>query len=138
MKPIFVDTSAFAALADSSDDNHVRAVEFNKTASGVRLITTNYVLDELHTLLLLHAGYRKTVQFKNKLDLLIDREVLTLIWVSEAIAAQSWQIFEQFNVDKQWSFTDCTSYVVMRNSGITEAFTFDHHFSQMGFIRWPQ
>jgi predicted nucleic acid-binding protein len=86
---------------------------------------------------LLHAGYSKTVEFKNRLDFLIARNALTVVWISEAIATQTWQIFEQFNTDKQWSFTDCTSYVVMKDQGITEAFTFDHHFLQMGFIRRP-
>jgi uncharacterized protein len=137
MKQVFVDTSAFAALADKNDDNHAKAVDFNKTISGIRLVTTNYVLDELYTLLLLHAGYSKTVQFKHRLDFLITRKALVVVWISEAIATQTWQIFEQFNTDKQWSFTDCTSYVVMKAQGITEVFTFDHHFLQMGFIRRP-
>ncbi len=97
----------------------------------------NELLDELYTLLLLHADYSKTLQFKHRLDFLITRKALTVIWISETIATQTWQIFEQFNTDKQWSFTDCTSYAVMKNQGITEAFTFDHHFSQMGFIRRP-
>lgn len=137
MKQIFIDTSAFAALADSRDDNYARAVAFNKTISGVALVTSNYVLDELHTLLLMNVGYGKTVQFKHKLDLLIAKQILSVIWISEEIAEQTWKVFEQFNTDKQWSFTDCTSYVVMKNYGITETFTFDHYFSQMGFIRRP-
>ena len=40
-------------------------------------------------------------------------------------------------MDKLWSFTDCVSYVVMKQRGITEAFAFDHHFEQMGFGRQP-
>jgi predicted nucleic acid-binding protein len=137
MKQVFVDTSAFSALADKKDDNHTKAVSFNKTISRIRLVTTNYILDELYTLLLLHTGYGKTVEFKSRLDFLIARNALTVVWISELIATQTWQIFEQFNTDKQWSFTDCTSYIVMKERGITEAFTFDHHFSQMGFIHRP-
>lgn len=137
MKQVFVDTSAFAALADKKDDNHAKAVSFNKTISGIRLVTTNYILDELYTLLLLNTGYGKTVEFKSRLDFLIARNALKVVWISESIATQTWQIFEQFNTDKQWSFTDCTSYIVMKERGITEAFTFDHHFSQMGFICCP-
>ena len=38
---------------------------------------------------------------------------------------------------KEWSFTDCVSYVVMKQREITEAFTFDDHFAQMGFIKQP-
>lgn len=40
-------------------------------------------------------------------------------------------------ISKEWSFTDCVSYVVMKQREITEAFTFDHHFAQMGFIKQP-
>jgi len=137
MKQIFVDTSALAALADKNDDNHARAVEFNHQVKGIVLVTTNYVLDELYTLLLVNVGYTKTVQFKKKIDFIITKKILKIIWVSEIIAVQTWQIFEKHNTDKQWSFTDCTSYVVMKQENITEVFTFDHHFSQMGFLRLP-
>jgi len=137
MKQLFVDTSAFAALADKNDDNHTRAVEFNHQVKGITLVTTNYVLDELYTLLLINVGYTKTVQFKKKIDFLITKNILRIIWISEVIATQTWQIFEQYNTDKQWSFTDCTSYVVMKEQSITEVFTFDRHFSQMGLIRLP-
>jgi len=37
--------------------------------------------------------------------------------------------------DKEWSLTDCTSFVVMENEQITEAFTSDHHFQQAGFVK---
>ncbi len=50
-------------------------------------------------------------------------------------AKRSWNVFEQYNIDKLWSFTDCTSYVIMKDIDITEVFEFDHHFEQMGFIR---
>ena len=46
-------------------------------------------------------------------------------------------IFERFNQDKKWSFTDCTSKVLMERLGIVEVFSFDHHFEQMGFVMKP-
>jgi uncharacterized protein len=46
-------------------------------------------------------------------------------------------VFERYNIDKFWSFTDCVSYVVMQQQNIQEVFSFDHHFSQMGFVRRP-
>lgn len=49
----------------------------------------------------------------------------------------AWEVFEKLNVDKKWSFTDCTSKVVMEQREIFEAFAFDHHFEQMGFVRKP-
>ena len=46
----------------------------------------------------------------------------------------AWKTFEQFD-DKDWSFTDCTSKVVMEQLGIEVAFAFDHHFDQFGTIQ---
>ena len=104
---------------------------------GRILVSTNYILDELYTLLLLHAGYPKIISFKTDLDILIAKRLLRIVWISDAISQASWQVFEQFNTDKEWSFTDCTSYVVMKQNRLTEVFTYDRHFTQMGFTRLP-
>lgn len=138
MRRIFVDTSAWAALADAGDPNHELAILFQDESAGqCRLGVTDYILDELYTLLLMNLGYAGTVAFKRDLDVLRRAGILEVIGVSEAITSEAWAIFEQFNVDKEWSFTDCVSYVAMKQHGITEAFAFDHHFAQMGFERRP-
>lgn len=138
MRRIFVDTGAWDALADSRDPNHESALQFRDEIAGqCSLITTDYVLDELYTLLLMNVGYPQCVNFKRQLGALIEEGVLVVEWVSPAIAAEAWEVFERFNTDKRWSFTDCTSYAVMKRHNIDEAFAFDHHFVQMGFIRRP-
>lgn len=138
MRHILVDTSAWDALADAADSNHDLAQLYRDEIAGqCRLVTTNYILDELYTLLLLNVGYSAAVAFKRKLDALVRAGILEMVWVTEAIAAEAWAVFEQYNVDKRWSFTDCVSYVMMHQRGITEAFAFDHHFAQMGFLRQP-
>ena len=138
MRRIFVDTSAWDAIADAGDPNHEVALLFrDEIAEQCQLAVTNYVLDELYTLLLMNLGYHGVVDFKRKLDVLVQEGILEVIWASEDIATEAWAVFEQFNVDKRWSFTDCVSYVVMHQRGITEVFAFDHHFAQMGFVRWP-
>lgn len=138
MNQLFVDTSAWAAIADASDDQHNVALAYQAQIAGrYRLVVTNYILDELYTLLLMNVGYIQTITFKRRLDQLIQGGSIEVVWVSEQIADQSWQVFEQFNVDKLWSFTDCVSYIVMQNHNISEVFSFDRHFSQMGFIRRP-
>ncbi|MBM4461469.1 MAG: type II toxin-antitoxin system VapC family toxin [Chloroflexi bacterium] len=109
----------------------------NEIAGRCRLIVTNYILDELYTLLLVNVGYSCAVDYKRKLDVLIRERVVQVVWVTEEIAAEAWAVFEQFNVDKEWSFTDCVSYVVMKRRAITEVFAFDHHFAQMGFVSHP-
>lgn len=138
MKEILVDTSAWDAIADGGDPNHTAALQFRDEIAGqYELVATNYILDELYTLLLMNIGYHATVAFKNKLDILVRDGVLNIVWVSEALATEAWQTFKKFNDDKRWSFTDCVSYVVMQRCNISEAFAFDHHFAQMGFIRRP-
>jgi uncharacterized protein len=138
MSRIFVDTSAWDAIADGGDSNHALALLFRDEIAGqYKLVTTNYVLDELYTLLMLNVGYQSTVRFKRQLDVLIQEGILEVVWISEQMTAEAWDIFEQFNSDKRWSFTDCTSYVLMKRLAIAEAFAFDRHFEQMGFTRRP-
>ena len=138
MNQIFVDTGAWYAIADPGDANHQAALQCrNRLARKSALITTNYVFDELYTLLLLNVGYQPTIAFERKLDLLEQRHILEIVWISAGVADHAWEIFERFNADKQWSFTDCTSYIVMKQRHLAEVFAFDHHFTQMGFIRRP-
>lgn len=47
---------------------------------------------------------------------------------------RAWETFERF-ADKDWSFTDCTSKVVIEQLGITQAFAFDHHFKQFSTVQ---
>lgn len=138
MREIFVDTSAWAAIEDSADANHQAALIFkDELPNTCRLVTSSSVLDESYTLLLMNIGYVRTVLFKRNLDLMTESELLTVVYVSEAIEQEAWTVFERFNVDKNWSFTDCTSKVIMEKRGINEVFAFDHHFEQMRFTRTP-
>jgi predicted nucleic acid-binding protein len=138
MRRIFVDTSAWDAIADAGDPNHDAALLFQEVIAGqCLLVVTDYILDELYTLLLLNVGYQRAVDFKHKLDVLVEEKILDVIWVSEEVAGEAWDVYEKFNVDKQWSFTDCISYVVMKQQGIDEAFAFDDDFRQMGFVCRP-
>lgn len=138
MRRVFVDTSAWDAIADGDDPNHELALLFRDEIAGqCALLTSSYVLDELYTLLLMNIGYERTVTFKRQLDILTRDGVLEVVWISEDIAAEAWDVFEQFNLDKRWSFTDCTSYVAMKRYNVSEAFAFDHHFAQMDFVRRP-
>ena len=102
-----------------------------------RLYVTNFVLDESYTLLLYNVGYIRTVAFKRTIDLMRASGILVVVHVSEEMEQTAWTVFERFNQDKQWSFTDCTTKVVMDNLGLSQVFAFDHHFEQMGFLRRP-
>jgi len=135
---LFVDTSAWMAIVDAGDTNHAMAVAYQEEIAGTcGLVVTNYILDELFTLTLMDLGYRHAVDVKQKLDRLNDHGLLEVVWIDKPLADEGWKVFERYNQDKQWSFTDCVSYAVMKGRGIQEAFAFDHHFEQMGFIRRP-
>jgi len=138
MKEIFIDTSAWDTIEDANDTNHEIALLFKEEISEkYRLVTTTYVLDETYTLLLLNVGYVRAVKFKRNIDVMVELGILILVYISESIEEAAWEVFERFNVDKKWSFTDCTSKVVMEQRKIYEVFAFDHHFEQMGFVRKP-
>lgn len=66
-------------------------------------------------------------------DILLHKGVARIERVSEEDFVRAWEVFQQYK-DKEWSFTDCTSKVVMERLGITHAFAFDTHFEQFGMI----
>ena len=136
---IFIDTSAWIALEDKKDINHGKAIKFKQELVSLkkRLFTTNYILDETFTLMLLNLGFTPTVRFKHKIYNLIESNILIVFHIDKAIEENAWQIFELYNRDKFCSFTDCTSKAIMDDYSITESFTFDKHFDQMSFIRKP-
>ena len=138
MKCIFVDTSAWCAIEDKDDVHHEEALLFKDEIAGTCvLVTTNYVLDETYTLLRLNLGYERTMAFHSAIEQMASGDILRIVQISEPLGEEAWKVFEQFNTDKEWSFTDCTSYAVMKHLNISEAFAFDHHFEQMGFVRRP-
>lgn len=98
MSQVFVDTSAWAALADKADSNHERALLFQDEIAGqCQFLVTDYVLDELYTLLLMNVGYANAISFKRDLDVLRRAGLLQVIWTSEDLADEAWRVFEQFN-----------------------------------------
>ncbi len=127
---VFVDTGAWFALGVSSDPDHKRAAEF---VSDCRrpFVTTDYIVDELLTLF--------TRRKYKSLGLLWLNDVLhagacELISIDQSSFREACDVYSQF-VDKDWSFTDCTSYVVMRRYSIQHAFSFDEHFRQFATVQ---
>ena len=55
-----------------------------------------------------------------------------VVRVDKEIFGEAWRLYSE-RLDKEWSFTDCTSFIVMNSMGLTDAFTSDHHFEQAGF-----
>ncbi len=132
--PIFVDTSAWYALFDKNDSDHASAVKFKESLTH-SLVTTNYVADEIITLVKNRLNHMIAVEIGGKLW---NESISTLIRVTVQDEKRAWEIFVKHR-DKGFSFTDCTSFAVMERLGITEAFAFDEHFEQYDdLIRLPQ
>ena len=103
--------------------------------AGHRLLTTNFVIDETITLVLVRKGYQAAVDLGEQLW---SEEQARIVWLSRADQRAAWQLFKRYS-DKEFSFTDCTSFVVMERLGLTHAFAFDEHFDQTGqFVRVPR
>ncbi len=128
MKTLFVDTGAWFAYLVRSDPDHARV----RTAlDGFRgeFITTDYVFDELVTLALVRLGHAAAIKAGS---LLRDSHETRLELVLPNDQEGAWKLFQE-RTDKTSSFTDCTSFTVMRRLGIEEAATTDEHFEQEGF-----
>jgi predicted nucleic acid-binding protein len=132
MDTIFVDTSAWYALANKKDINHSQAQQL--LTESRRLVTTNFIIDETITLTRIRAGYRQALSVGEQLW---SGQLTSIVWVTRDDEQAAWNLFKQYN-DKTFSFTDCTSFAVMVRLGLTYAFTFDADFTQTGqFTRIP-
>ncbi len=135
-KRIFIDSSAFLALEDESDDYHEEALRFRDQEllqGHYELITTSYILDETLTLIRSRLGIPASIAFSKNIR---KSQLVRVLSVSRELEEKALDLFEKYD-DKTFSFTDCVSFVLMREMGIREAFAFDEHFEQMGLIRRP-
>ena len=128
---VFMDSAGFLALWDSGDEHHALATSKQRQLSGKgrRFVTTDYIVDETVTLLLVRHSHAAATDF---LDSATRSQGLRWEWIDSDRFYAAASVFRRHN-DKEWSFTDCCSFVIMRELGITEAFTTDHHFRQAGF-----
>lgn len=126
---IFVDTSAWYALVVPTDPNHDSATAWLK-ANSPNLLTTDYVIDEILTLLKARGHHRRAHSLG---DEFFKGQLVEIHFLTQAEIISSWQVFRQFS-DKDWSFTDCTSKVVMDNRNVSSALVFDNDFRQFGSV----
>ncbi len=138
MRKIFVDTGAWAALNNKRDRLHSDAAAENKKLLDERCfyITSDYVLDETYTLLLYDTGHKRAVEFGKEIRFLHKKKKIGIVNVTEILLENAWNLFVKYS-DKEFSFTDCTSFAIMDQMNIKEVFSFDRHFEQYGFVRFP-
>ncbi len=130
---VFADTAAFVALLIRRDKFYqsANAIMAELSEKDTKLFTTEMALVEL-------ANALSSVELRGKAIILID-ELQTLpnveiVWSSVELFEKAWTLYRE-RPDKEWSLTDCASFVVMRDHKINVAFTSDKHFEQAGFVR---
>jgi predicted nucleic acid-binding protein len=127
MELVFVDTSAFYALASRGDRHHRQAVAIARQldARGAIPFTSNYIVAESHALLLKRSGHRIARGWLGDLSARVEQAK-----VIDQVRALSIVLSHD---DKTYSLTDATSFAVMERLAVGRAFAFDNHFTQYGF-----
>jgi len=131
VRTIFADTLYWIAIINPRDQWHTRALAVSKTLAHVQIATTDEVLIET---LNFFAERGESLRYS---AMLMSRAILQNTNVE--VIAQSHETFlsgielYEERPDKGYSLTDCISMSAMRERGITDALTHDHHFAQEGF-----
>ena len=133
MNRVFVDTAAWLALLNADD-------VWNPQASNIRsdldrrryiFVTTDFVQLEDADALCAPRYRKSTANFLTQVYHLKSTQVVAL---SQDLLRQGLKLYSE-RLDKDWGLTDCTSFIVMQQQGLSLAFTSDKHFEQAGFTR---
>jgi predicted nucleic acid-binding protein len=128
MTPAFADTSFYVAALIANDEWLPAAVALADSLA-VPVVTTEFILVEVSTFFTRPAGRGTFVRF---LDALRADPHTLILPASADLFVHGVDLFRA-RPDQEWSLTDCISFVVMTERGITDALTADHHFEQAGF-----
>jgi predicted nucleic acid-binding protein len=125
----FVDTSAFYALVDRGEDYHTAALRHLESLKRHQadLVTSNYVVLETCALLQSRLGLEAVRTFQNEI-----LQVVEIHWITEATHLASMAALLAAR-RRKLSLVDCTSFQIMRDLRIGNAFAFDRHFAEEGF-----
>ncbi len=128
LQDVFADTSYAIALVVKQDQYHDQAQQWSLRISG-RIITTVPVLLETANALSRPAWRKAGMAL---IDHLRQRQDVEIVELSESLWRRGWDLYCQ-RPDKAWSLTDCISFLVMQDAGLSDALTADEHFRQAGF-----
>jgi predicted nucleic acid-binding protein len=129
----FIDTAAFLAVLNASDQFHssARQIWHEILSADSLLFSSNYVILETITLLQHRFGMEAVRLFESEV-----LPAIEVIWVDEAMHKQGLSALLVSN-RRSLSLVDCTSFEIMRQLGLGEIFTYDPHFREQGFTVIP-
>lgn len=131
---VFADTAGWANFFVRTEPFHTQATELMQQwySQGTQVVTTNYVLLELVALLTTPLRIPRSRQVKT-IETIKGSTWVEIVHIDALLDEKAWQLLKT-REDKRWSLVDCSSFEVMRQRNITEAFTTDHHFEQAGYL----
>ena len=118
---VFVDTWGWLALGHAKDPWHNE------------VYTSDYILDELITLLFRREHYEEAVRFINSIFFASDSAWINILKITSEHFSEAWKLREKLDDKPKISFTDLTSAVVMKSNNIQTVLTDDDHFLQIGY-----
>jgi predicted nucleic acid-binding protein len=129
MSAVFVDTSFYAAIINQRDQWHARA---RKAGAELKrpTVTTEFVLLEVANFCTTSA---QRAVFLRLVARLRSAPAVEIVPANAGDFQRGLDLFAE-RLDKQWSLTDCISFVLMQERGLSEALTADEHFEQAGFV----
>ena len=127
MSAVFGDTFLYIAL-NRHDQFHAKAVAFVNSLRA-NVITTEWVLAEVADAF---AESKVRPQIKAFIGELRGNQSVEVVEASGGLFGRGLELYHA-RADKEWSFTDCNSFEVMKEFGLTEAATGDRHFEQAGY-----
>ena len=135
-RKVFVDTAGWYALIDRRDAQHAEMSQLVQRLipRGTRLVSTDYVIDEACTLAKRRGGALMALRL---LDVVTQTVALDLEWIGPERFDRAKAQFRKYH-DQAFSFTDCTSFVVMRELRISDVITTDERFRTAGFQLLPE
>ena len=128
MKEVFADTFYFLALLDRRDAHHRHVLDFATNFRGP-LVTTRWVLVEVANALGRSPVRATAAQMLQRVE---EDAGFRVILSSDRLYERGVALYAA-RPDKEWSLTDCISFVVMTDERIADALTGDRHFEQAGF-----
>lgn len=133
MRGVLVDSSAFLSLEDPDEQSHEATTRAFRelVSSGAHLLTTNFVFDESYTLILARLGRQRAVAWGESARA---SKLVELVRVDEDHEQAAWELILSFE-DKDFSYTDATSFAVAQSLSIDEALSLDRHFREYGRLR---
>jgi uncharacterized protein len=128
MTAFFADTYYYLAMLSESDAAHEQAAQLSRGLAR-QTVTTAWVLTEVADAL---ASPPLRSLFLALYDRLRNNPNVLIVPATRVLFEQGIDLYAR-RPDKEWSLTDCVSFVVMQQYGLGDALTADHHFEQAGF-----